>query len=136
MAKRGRNLKGWFKTMTIKRILSVIISLCVLLASVASLATMSASAEEVTTNIALGATADRLLSNGTQSSFTANKAFDGKTVGDANKWMAAGASDGTAWLIIDLGDTYDIVKTVTFAFAGSNGTRKYYYDIYVANHNE
>lgn len=118
---------------TFKRIVSMLLALCVLLASATCLMSMGASAEEVITNIAEGATKDRILSNGTQSSYTADKAFDGKKVGDANKWMAAGANNGTAWLIIDLGDTFDIAKTVTTAFAGSSGTRKYYYDIYVAN---
>ena len=117
--------------MTIKRILSVIISLCILLASVVCLAGISSSA--ASTNIAKGASASSVLTcDATYSQHPGYRAFDGVNA-DSNKWAADGATNGTAWLIIDLGKTYDISKVRPHIFKGNTGQRVYYYNIFVAS---
>lgn len=120
--------------MIFKRLLSIFLTLCVLfsLTSILSVSTVAAESPAISTNIALGATADRVLScDSTYASHPGYRAFDGIN-DDANKWAADGATNGTAWLIIDLGKTYDITKVRPYIFEGSTGKRVYYYNVYVA----
>lgn len=116
---------------TFKRVVCLIMAFSVMLTTAFCLTGITASA--AATNIAKGASASKVLTcDATYKDHPGYRAFDGVNA-DSNKWAADGATNGTAWLIIDLGKTYDISKVRPHIFKGNTGKRVYYYNVFVAS---
>ena len=120
---------------TFKRALSIVIALCVLLASATCLIGISAFADEPV-NVALiddtnEADRNRVIASSYGGVNHGYNAFDGKeSTADGEKWWS-GNSTVPAYLIIDLGQVYDLSSE--YVMVTTNGDREITYSMYIVS---